>query len=254
MKKYMLPATAEEKILQRRVADAVKAAGYSGRPQYLGFWNLREQELAQAELNKQCCTSYCFDGGFEGAERVMLCVFEDKEDVTFPMVFLHIEVSQAEKLTHRDYLGAVMAVGIKRECVGDIVADNKGATLIVQREIADFLVQELSEVGRESARVVYMDVATKPMLETSTSLYTASVASLRLDAVVAAMLHQSRTKSAALIAGGLVQVNHREISSQHTLVEPEDILSIRGFGKYRLENIIGTSRKNRVRIEYVEYQ
>lgn len=253
MQKHTPAASDEEKLLQRRVSDAVKATSADGRPHYLGFFNLRERQLATEQLNRLQVQKTLYDGGFESAERVMLCVFEDLEDVRFPIAFCAITPRDGTGLTHRDYLGALLGTGIQRSCLGDIRSDEEGAIVAVQTGMLEYICQNLREVGHSPVAVQPVDAPDETDAGGVGELRTASVASLRLDAVLAAMLHMSRGDAASLVRQGRVQVNHLLSESLHFEVEAGDVLSIRGVGKYRLDAIGGKSRKQRTFIEFVQY-
>lgn len=253
MPKGFAPPTEDEKVLMRRVADAIKAVQASGKPRYLGFLNLREQELATAQLNRMQAELYVYDGGFESAERLMLCVFEDLEDIDFPISYCTIQPQDSAKLTHRDYLGALLGSGLQRSCIGDIVSTEKGVLVALQSNIVQHVLQNLTDVGRSGVHVEQVDGQHLTAAKIQTQVFSASVASLRLDAVLAAMLHQSRTDAAALVQQGRVQVNHLLVETLHHEVTEGDVFSIRGHGKYRLCNLGGKSRKQRTFIEYEKY-
>lgn len=253
MSSYIPPVSEEEKLVQRRVADAVKAVRGSGAPKYLGFFNDREMQLAVAELNRQKWSSYKFSGGFEGAERSMLCVFEDLDEIEFPLTTVFIRVNNAPALTHRDYLGALLGTGVKRDRVGDITVLPQGASAVVATGIVQLLKDEFVQVGRFS--VCVETEAPLPFFQPNQEApsQTASVSSLRLDAVLAAMLRQSRGVAALLVSKGGVQVNHVPIQTLHHPVNEGDVFSVKGVGKYRLTVIGGKSRKNKTFIQFIQY-
>ena len=242
-------------MLQRRVADAVKTANATGKPQYLGFLSDREQALAEAQLHRLAYTAYSFEGGCPAAERKMLCVADEVGAVhTFPFICVFIAAGgQVESLTHRNYLGALLALGIKRACVGDILPGAGGATLYLHGSMLAFVQENLRQVGRCGVQVSVSETGEAPPLPASGEVCTATVASLRLDSVLAAMLSLSRSAAAALVAQGRVQVNHLRVETPSHTVYEGDVFSVRGQGKYRLAHLGGVSRKSRQFIEYIKY-
>lgn len=219
---------------------------------YIGFLNLREQELAKAALNSQRFEDYCFNGGYEGAERLVLGLGDTEGG--FPIVCARIDISGAKHadLTHRDFLGAIMGAGITRESVGDIITDEKGAYVFLHKNIYSVLENSFCEVGRYNAKLSVSDESPEKSNDSAKSAK-ASVASLRLDVVLAAMLNLSRGKATELITQGLASVNHMQMQSLHYNVCEGDVFSIRGTGKFKLVNVGGTSRKNRIWIEFIQY-
>lgn len=240
-------------MLKRHVLDTAKAVLATGQPRYTGFLNEREAGLAVAALNKAANCTGTFFGGYEGAERQMLCVFESNcgESPAFPIAVLAVTVPN-QQLTHRDYLGAVLGLGLQRSCIGDILPNEAGAVMYVQASIAEYIITGLQQVGRGNAAVQYCN-APQPPKQQATVQVQASVASLRVDAVLAAMLHISRKDAEALVAKGLLQINHMQVTSRHYQVQAGDNFSVRGTGKYSLVSIGGTSRKNRTFITYTQY-
>lgn len=253
MKPYYPAANKDERLLQRRVADAVNAARQKGACHFLGFFSDRQQELARAELHRQNWNLFAFSGGNEGAERMMLCVFADDEQAVFPIAPLQMSFCGAGRaLTHRDYLGAVLALGVAREGVGDIQAGHEGAVLYVQDKLVPFLCDNLIQVGSRLVKT-FVAQSGEPAVPYAPEPGGASVASLRLDAVLAAVLRQNRKEAAMRIARQEVQVNHRVVTAGHLPLQEGDLLSVRGEGRFRLTAANQRSKKNRVLIEFLKY-
>ena len=256
MRGYVPPVNEQERMLQRKVADAIKAVCHTGMPKYIGFLNTRETELAKAEINRQKWAGVRFEGGRPQAERLMLCVFEQDSEIAFPMeeVFIRLSPGQpGQTLTHRDYLGALLGCGVKRERIGDIHLIEDGAVTFLHSKMTPYLQQNLTSVGRCTASIQLGNKVELPQQEPEKTLKRASVASLRLDAVLAAMLQVSRGDATSLINKDVVQINHLAVQSLHHSVYEGDVFSIRGVGKYKLETIGGQSRKNRTFIEFLQY-
>ena len=252
--RYIPPINAEELLVKRRVADVVKAVHHSHAARYLGFYSLREKELAIAELRRLKWRNFSFHGGFDGAEREMLCVFDKPGEEEFPIVFVFITIPKGISLTHRDYLGAVLSIGLRRDCVGDILVRENGALVSLKDSVSSFACEALTTVGSYSVSVKaaipdgFLWREDEPS-ETGRS----SVASLRLDAVLAAMLHKSRAEAVAAISRGAVLVNHVPVESPHYAVEQGDVFSVRGVGRFCVDVVGGKTKKNRVWLQYVRY-
>lgn len=257
MKGFVPPVNEQERVVQKRVADAVKAVCHTGMSKHTGFLNSREIELAQAELNRQRWEYCSFEGGYAEAERRVLSVFEPgaKEQVV-PIETIYVRVqgkNGAEGLTHRDYLGALLGCGVKRDCIGDILPDAQGALVYLLPQVLPYIEQQLNAVGRQEVAVERQQLPRVQQAPPAREAKTASVASLRLDAVLAAMLNLSRTQAAGMIQRELVQINHLPVSTLHHSIDAGDVFSIRGVGKYKLSSVGGKSRKNRIFIEYLQY-
>lgn len=239
----------------RRIGDLVRSVSARGVSRSTAFLSDRQQELARAALSGAgfAQDNAEWNGGYPGAERKILTLRGEYGEEKWPAQCVRLEALHADRLlTHRDYLGALMSLGIKRECIGDILADETGAYLFVLDSVASLVYDDLTAVGRCSIRAVPADVCALP-LQQEKETKTATVSSLRLDAVLAAMLHISRGNAAQLVKGGMVEVNHVATSSAHYEVYENDVFSIRGRGKFKLCETGALSRKGRTFISYIEY-
>ncbi len=231
---------------------AVESRGIS---RSTGFLSDRQQELARAALSKAgfCLENAQWNGGYDDAERRILTLHGEYGQEEWPAQCVRLELVRPEKtLTHRDYLGALMSLGIKRECIGDIIPDDAGAYFFVLDSVASLVYDELASVGRSSVRITQGQGLNVP-LQQKKQARTATVSSLRLDAVLAAMLHISRSGAAQLIKSGMVEVNHVATASVHYEVYENDVFSIRGRGKFKLSEAGAQSRKGRIFVSYIEY-
>lgn len=243
-----MPArTPEEQLLVRRVQDAARSLqnGYGRR--FLGFLDERGRSLAEAGLNREQAEG-TFWGGYEGAQRVLLGLSGDGPipPADFPLAAVKITCSRAEGLTHRDYLGALLGLGLRRECLGDILSANDTAVCFAERKMADVLCGQLVSVGRFAARAEPAAEADLAGLMPKTETLTINVPSLRADAVLAALLHLSRADSGALIESGALLICHVPSLAPHTAVEEGDTLSVRGYGRFRIVQLGGLSKKGRL--------
>lgn len=193
-------------------------------------------------------------GGREGAERQMLCCAPQWSEVTkhdFPIACIRSQGSPFNSLSHRDYLGALMGLGIVRAQIGDITVIGSEAYIFCGQDIAAYIIQNLSKVGADGVKLERIECSEAPAKEEQTETVTAAVASLRLDAVLAGALNISRAASFELVKSCRVQVNFESCVNLSKILSAGDLISVRGFGRLRVSEIMGTSRKGRtfVRIE-----
>lgn len=252
---YLPPQNAEEQLLQRRVEELCRAVQFRGQPRYTDFLSDRQQQLAQAALHRAGWSSCRWEGGYPQAERKILCILSDLDAPCEPPIQA-VRITPREKsvrLQHRDCLGALLGLGLDRAGLGDLLPEEDGSMVaFCQPTVSRLIVDELRQVGRADVTVqLCEDADWQPYLPTQ--LCSATVASLRLDAVLAAMLHCSREQAADLIRTGKVQVGHVEVSSAHLPVYQDDVITVRGKGRFRLQEIGGKSRKDRIFIHYQEY-
>lgn len=150
-----------------------------------------------------------------------------------------------------------MGLELRREALGDIVLppEEPGTAYVFALEpAADLICQELRSVGRTEVTAQLLALDEVPQFaEAERWLQTATVSSLRLDAVLAAMLRCSRGMAAELVAAGRVEINHLPASSAHAPVYPSDVFTVRGKGRFRLTALPGKSKKDRQIIEFFQY-
>lgn len=241
----------DEKRLMARLNELVQKAVHGSAGQS-DFMDLRQQELAVAVAVNESAIGWKLDGGYEEAERKRLLVYPEWQvEVNDRIAYLLIshQGCQEEPIGHRDYLGAVLNLGIKREKLGDIVLQqNAGAFLIVDVDLVDFICQQLSRVKHSHVvveRIRDEEFVYEPQELTSLQV---NLASLRLDAAVASAYNLSRSVVDSLIEGGQVKLNHKEIYKCSAPLKVGDLITVRGQGRFRLEEVGGISRKGRHRV------
>lgn len=257
---FVPPRNDEERRLMRRVEELCRVATARGIPRYTGFLSDREQMLAQAACNKADFAGGRFWGGYPQAERKVLCLEPPQAWQEEPLAYLCLKAytSSGEKLPgHRDYLGAILALGLDRACLGDLrqaPGDEAIFYAVVLADKQELIASELTGAGRCPVQVACCDALPREILQgEQRTLQEATVPSLRVDAVLAAMMHTSRAKVADYIAAGRVEINHLPLRTAHETVYPRDIFTVRGQGRYQLVEIGGKSRKERVFISFFQY-
>ncbi len=167
---------------------------------------------------------------------------------------LLVKGSGFRRLSHRDYLGSILGLGLERDVLGDIfVADEHSAYLVCKGEMADFLVSNLTHVASDTVRVTEMPVGFVPPAERKRQVIRDTVASARLDCVVAALTNLSREKAQVAVRSGLVDLNYETVDACDTTVEPPCVLSVRGVGKFSVLSFDGETKKGRMRLVAEKY-
>lgn len=241
-------------MLTKHIADLARAALY-GAPRFTGFLSDREQELAAAAYAKSGAAGVFF-GGYEGAERKMLLLGAQQPEAApqFPLECLSVLAPHQERaLTHRDYLGAVLSLGLRREAVGDLLVNPQGAQIYCTPAAAALIEAELTSVGRCSVQVQRSEAQAAQEGAAQPEEQTVTVPSLRLDAVLAAMLRVSRADAAGLIKTGVVSVNHIETARVHYEVYESDTIRVRGYGKFKVCRVGAQSKKGRTFLTICRY-
>ncbi|HSL86949.1 MAG TPA: YlmH/Sll1252 family protein, partial [Bacteroidales bacterium] len=172
-------------------------------------------------------------------------IFAINREAENPLSILEIEnLDPRIMLTHRDYLGAIMSLGILREKFGDIYIKGNKAYLVVLDSMADFISSSLNQIGRASVEITRYDYADRILfLQPNLVKREAVIASLRLDVVVAELAKTSRTKALEMIQRGLVLLNYHETRDKAKEIKDGDTITIRKKGKYKIGQIVGTTQK-----------
>lgn len=216
------------------------------------FLTPAEAQRITAHFSRRRDVMLTFDGGYEGAERVR-AVFTNPDwgDCGRDELFaaLRIAYRQQDTLGHRDILGALMALGIERGTLGDIIAEEPPAALICLPDIAGYITQNLTKAGRAGVAVSRIALDELPARTEAMSVKTDTVASLRLDAVLCAAFGLPRGRAAEMIAAGRVSLNHEVCLQAAKEVSEGAILSVRGLGRAVLTEVGGVSRKGRIFIK-----
>ena len=241
----------EEAQLQKRFLELGKRAERENSYIYTNFLNSMEQNAFLQIAGKLGGMPYRLFGGDESCERKLLSfggeeVFGYVEE--FPIACMRIAPANekfAEALTHRDYLGALMHLGIERDVLGDIRMDGHNAYLFCLLHMEQFLKENLVKIKNTSVRVSAVSELPKAAA-LSFEEEKVQVASERLDAVIAKLYRLSRGESTMLFAAGKVFVNDKLMENSSYSVRAGDIISLRGYGKFRYEGVTGTSKKGKL--------
>lgn len=242
----------EERFLSAHIADLQRAAERTGAPRFSAFLNEREAVVARCAVKGEPV----FFGGYGGAMRTV-CGFVEgtyaqelqPEDI-FPVSAVTFSFRKSDTLTHRDILGALMSLEIKRELLGDILTA-EGYAVVFVHENAIELVSAVDKIGRVG---VSAEIGvTKPLPQQKIQRMEVTVSSLRLDCVVSAAVNTSREKSASLIKSGMVNADFSPCTNVSAEVKENTVISVRGSGRYRLAGISGETRKGKLRITIEKY-
>ena len=192
-------------------------------------------------------------GGKEDCERKVaffLPYYLEETDFDIGEIIKAVRIrSYFGKPVHRDYLGAVLGLGIERDRIGDLLVFDDTAYLFCLSPVVSVLLQELEKVGRVSVKSERVALSDVPIPERKVKKITFTVKSLRLDAVTGDMFGVSRTLAAELIREGAVTLNYSICEKVDATVKEGDTLSVRGKGKGRISQIGGRSRKDRLFVE-----
>ena len=218
------------------------------------FLDLRQQGIIK-NIAKEFKVNYSFSGGFDDAERKLLYFIPDYLDEADTTDIKIVEATHSghKSLSHRDYLGSVLSLGLKRESIGDIIVNGNTAQIITTEKMAEFLKNNYIKAGHVPLSCEIKPISEITLAEKKVKLITDTVMSLRLDSVVSSCFSISRTVAAQNISAGKVFLNDTEMLKCDKQVSENDKIILRGKGKAILKNIAGTSKKGRIWIEIERY-
>ena len=240
----------EDELLLARLEDLCKSAEKRYQPCFMGFLDERQQGLCSDAL-KYRGVAYRFYGGYEGAERTFLGVSPEEPipDGEFPLGCVQLRYRECETLTHRDVLGSLMGLNIRRDAVGDISVSAGCAWIFLAKPVLPVVVGELSKVGRSGVRCREVPCG-EATVERSFEEISGTVSSLRLDCAVAFLGRLSRGEAAQLIASGKVALDGLPEENGARQLPEGCRVSIRGVGKFIYDGQNGFSKKNKLRVTF----
>ena len=222
---------------------------------YTGFLDESRQILCKEALDSVCCKNFCFFGGFENATRKMLCVHSDFEVISneeFPIECLQFGFRRCDELSHRDFLGSLMALGITRESVGDILISEGKAQVFLTKTAAAAARNSIRKIGRIGVKI--SENADEIIVsEPEFTEISGTVSSLRLDCVLSFVAKISREKAAEEIKSGRVMVNHFVKTNISENLNENDEFSARGKGKFILKKVGNMTKKGKLHINVLKY-
>lgn len=281
MRQSPAEAEREKRRFEGRI-DELSARADGGELSFTDFLTPREQHLLVGYLTR--CgkrETVRFFGGFTGAERQIACFLPDYmidlldgcpegsenealylgDAVSERITMLEIRGSGYRELTHRDVLGATLGLGIERDAIGDIIllpGDGNGREqprvyLLATERISPFLLESLRKIGSDTVRVKRGTFPEGFVFERKTRPISDTVASNRLDCVISSLTNTAREKAQTLIRAGLVEVEYDCEQRPDARLTVPCMISVRGYGKYRLLRLGEVTKKGRIRLSAEQY-
>lgn len=243
----------EEQLISKRFLDLARIADTKYISTYTDFLNINEQSLFYNVIKELPLINYTFYGGYDSAERCILGFYNEQYE--FPITCIKIgpkNLKFAKELTHRDYLGALISLGIDRSKLGDIIIDDNFAYLFCHTSIADYIIDNLHIIKHTNVVAQLFDLQDFKF-EPKFKELQANVSSVRLDSILAVAFNISRSKVTEYISKGKVFINGRNIISNNYNLKEKDVISLRGMGKFSFEGVNYTTKKGRLSITIYIY-
>lgn len=245
----------EEALLKSRYRELAERAYRQNIYTYTSFLSLADQTVLWEMEQELAHIPFRLFGGVEGTERVV-AAFGSEEmfgySEPFPICCIHILPLQkkfAEELSHRDYLGALMHLGIERDVLGDIMVRDADAYVFCLESMSQHIIDTVTRIRHTSVRCERLretpEFLTPKYIECQDS-----VASRRLDVVVAAVFHLSRSQSSELFIEQRISVDGRTTANHSYVLKDGDTVSVRGYGRFVFERELGQTKKGKLLIAY----
>ncbi|MGE7601879.1 RNA-binding protein [Peribacillus sp. NPDC097675] len=242
----------EEKEFIDQAMNWIDQVRDSYAPKLSDFLDPRQQEILNSLMGSNQDVLLRFNGGSEFVERRRALIYPDYYspepsdfnislfDISYPKKFVTLE--------HRQILGTLMSLGVKREKFGDIIVTEEQIQLIAAGEMDSYLTGNLDKIGSASVTIKRIPIEDILMVKESWEEHVTTVSSLRLDSILSAVLNISRQKAQTLISSGKTKVNFKQTENVSEECREGDTLSIRGFGRCKITSIDGKTKKDKWRI------
>lgn len=243
----------DEERFVKRITELADQSYARGIVTFSDFLDLNEQHILHSQSWRDHGVAVETSGGYDTAERQMAAWIPDALSYQWEFPFSCVQIEPlsekfAGEMTHRDFLGSILSLGIERNVIGDLIVRGKTAQVFVENRMTDYLISELTRVRKTPVRafLVESDADTfRPEVEQKTG----SVASVRLDSVTALAFGIPRGTMNELIRNGRVFVNAKLVTSNGHPLREGDLISVRGHGKCRFDGAGHTTKKGRLMIQ-----
>lgn len=243
----------DEKKIKNRFLELANRAYKQNMYTFTGFLGLSEQAIFWEMERELKFSGYTLNGGNPDCERKILR-FGDIENLGYEEAFPIdcIKVTPllkkfSDEFSHRDFLGAIMNLGIERNTIGDIFLSNKEGYVYCLNSISDYIIENLEKVKHTYVKCIKTEEFLR-INKDSGEILEITVTSDRIDVVVAGIYHMSRNESLSCFEKGIVYVNGRLCTSNAKSLKSGDIVNIRGKGKFLYQGILLTTKKDKYRI------
>lgn len=253
----------EDKMLLAQVLDKIELSKKREKLEFTDFLDMYQISLVKSFMNKIDFKNYILYGGYDDAERNVVIIYPEKYTIemvekNYSKIINPIRIELAEedvgKYVHRNYLGGIVKVGMKREKVGDILVSDEGADIIVKSESAQLLMDELRKLDRfENATMNFIDINSLKKKEIKVEEIKIIVPSLRLDNFVSDLARTSRNKASQIIDSQRVFINGKNELKASKQIKIGDIITIRGKGRFVIKEKCGSTRSGRAVINVEKY-
>jgi len=240
----------DDKILVCKILEWINLSENSYKIKFSYFLDERQCELLKSIFASLKFSNFKFYGGFENAKRQVVALFPSGYEIEldeFPFTAITFEYRNNSDLSHRDFLGALMALQIKREIVGDILIFDGFSVVFVYKTMSQFVLDNVSKIGSVGVKPVIKEITFAQPSERLQEI-TGTVASFRLDCIVSFVTKLNRSTAVDLIKKVGVDVEHINVKNPSFTLKIGCVFSIRGYGKFEFSRQNGVSKNQRIHI------
>lgn len=263
MDRTIINKNEKDKLLISKLSDKIRFCKTKNKIQTTDFLDEMEQKLLKNFLKSQKICNCFYTGGFEEAERKILIIYPEKlehivHNINLNEYIKSIRIELPNELygeyVHKNYLGGLMKLGISREKIGDILVNDSGADILVMPEMLKFLTTNIPSLTRFSkSKIEQINLEELKEVKIKTQNVKIIVASMRIDNIVSELVKCSRGKANKLLEEERVLLNHEIIQKSSKEVKENDIVTIRGKGRFIIKSMIGNSKKRRLFLEVEKF-
>lgn len=247
----------QDSLFKCRLVELSKIAYQRSIITYTDFLNLNELDILKNIPKHELYSNYeCF-GGYEYAERQIVAFLPDaiSYEKTYPYSILKVTPKSAkfaQALTHRDYLGSILGLGIERCKIGDIIVNKDSVYVFAHHDMDQYILEHLFKIKNTMVDVCYQ-INEEITFEIDYEVINGTISSLRLDNIIALVHKESRSKIIRYIEGGKVFVNGKLITTNAYKIQDNDLISIRGFGKFQFVEVLSKTKKDRLYVSVKKF-
>ncbi len=250
----------EDKILIAKILDKIKFVENKNRFEETDFLDLREQEIVKETVGKRKYHGYNLLGGYKDAERKIAIIYPENIDEDYikekilkqylNVINVTLPNELKNKYEHRNYLGGLMKLGIKREKIGDILVRDDGADIIVKKEISNYIELNLLGLTRfQKAKINIKEINELIYIKKEKEYVKINIPSMRLDCIVGELAKCSRNDANKYLREERIFVNFKEELRASKIIKEGDYITIRGKGRFKIDKILGNTKSGRINVQ-----
>ena len=253
----------EDKLLIAKLIDKIQIEEKQNKLVYTNFLDTYQKNIVEKTLKQLNKENVIFYGGYDNSERTICIIYPEKlkniskeilGEGILEIIRINLPKESFGKFVHRQYLGALMKIGLQREKIGDILVEENGADIIVMKEISKYIKENIGELTRFSkAKIEILKIENLRKVTIKKQEIKVIVSSLRLDNIVSELTKTSRKNAEEIIKQERVFINY-ELQTKNTKhVKEKDKITIRGKGKFEIKEIVGETKNGRIVVLIEKY-